>query len=44
MKRLLMVGTVITLGACGGAGAGADLSSMDLFCQQVLPAVDAFMA
>jgi peptide/nickel transport system substrate-binding protein len=42
MKRLLMVGTVITLGACGGAGA--DLSSMDLFCQQVLPAVDAFMA
>lgn len=45
MKRLLTLATVTamtTLTACIGDGAGP--VSNDPFCQQVLPAVDAFMA
>lgn len=41
MKRIVLLGTAITLAACGGDGA---VVSSDPFCQQVLPAVDAFMA
>jgi ABC-type transport system substrate-binding protein len=38
---MLLFGTAITLAACGDDGA---VVSSDPFCQQVLPAVDAFMA
>lgn len=43
MRRSITLGAAIVLAACGG-DEGIDLASASPFCQQVIPAVNAFMA
>ena len=43
MSRFVVLGTVSVLAACGGDGGTRAISSAP-FCQQVMPAVDAYMA
>ena len=42
MKKFLVLGVASAVSACGGDGNGR-MTSNDPFCQQVLPAVEAFM-
>lgn len=44
MKKAITCGAVVAMAACGGDGNGNAAASTDPFCQQVLPAVEAFMA
>jgi peptide/nickel transport system substrate-binding protein len=43
MKKILVLGTTVSMAACGEAGPQRTVAA-DPFCQQVIPAVDAFMA
>jgi peptide/nickel transport system substrate-binding protein len=44
MKRAIAWGAALLAAACGGEGSGGAVASSDPFCQEVLPAVEAFMA
>lgn len=44
MKKVVSFGMLVATAACGGEGSVASSTSSEAFCQQVVPAVEAFMA
>ncbi|MGD8289610.1 MAG: ABC transporter substrate-binding protein [Gemmatimonadota bacterium] len=43
MRKVLVLGMASVAAACGGGEGGTPVASSDPFCQQVMPAVQAFM-